>query len=113
GSFLIGLAFAFGWTPCIGPILAAILVVAGSQETVLQGLSLLAVYSLGLGLPFFITGISINSFLSMFDRIKNHFRIIEIVSGGFLIIVGVLIFTNYLSILSGWLSQWFPWLNLG
>jgi cytochrome c-type biogenesis protein len=113
GSFAIGLAFAFGWTPCIGPILAAILIVAGSQETIWQGISLLAIYSLGLGLPFFITGVSLNTFLSMFDRLKRHFRTVEIVSGVFLIIVGILIFTNYLSILSSLLMQWIPWLNLG
>ena len=114
GSFVIGLAFAFGWTPCIGPILAAILIVAGTQETVLQGISLLAIYSLGLGLPFFITGLSINFFLSMFSKMKwKFFRTIEIVSGVFLIAVGVLIFTNYLSIISSLLMQWFPWLNLG
>ncbi|UCE17718.1 MAG: cytochrome c biogenesis protein CcdA [Gemmatimonadota bacterium] len=114
GSFVIGLAFAFGWTPCIGPILAAILIVAGTQETVLQGISLLAIYSLGLGLPFFITGLSINFFLGMFSKMKwKFFRTIEIVSGVFLIVVGVLIFTNYLSIISSVLMQWFPWLNLG
>lgn len=113
GSFAIGLAFAFGWTPCIGPILAAILIVAGSQDTVWQGISLLAFYSLGLGLPFFITGISLNTFLSMFNRIKRHFRTVEIISGAFLIVIGILIFTNYMSILSSWLMQWFPWLNLG
>ena len=114
GSFAIGLAFAFGWTPCIGPILAAILIVAGSQETVIQGISLLAVYSLGLGLPFFITGLGINKFLSMLGRMKwKQFRVIEIISGSFLIIVGILIFTNYLSIISSLIMQWFPWLNLG
>jgi len=113
GSFVIGLAFAFGWTPCIGPILAGILLLAGSQETVFQGIGLLATYSLGLGLPFLITGISINSFLGLFHRIKRHFRVIEIISGTFLIVVGVLIFTNYLSIVSSLLMRWFPWLNLG
>jgi cytochrome c-type biogenesis protein len=113
GSFVIGLAFAFGWTPCIGPILAGILLLAGSQETIFRGISLLVFYSLGLGVPFFITGISLNYFLSLFDRIKRHFRIIEFVSGCFLIIVGALIFTNYFSFLSGLLMQWFPWLNFG
>ena len=113
GSFVIGLAFAFGWTPCIGPILAGILLLASSQETIFHGISLLIAYSLGLGVPLFITGIGLNYFLSLFDQIKRHFRIIELVSGCFLIIVGVLIFTNYFSFLSGLLMQWFPWLNFG
>ncbi len=113
GSFLIGLAFAFGWTPCIGPILAAILAVASQQETIWQGIMLLAVYSLGLGIPFFIAGISLNTFLSLFDKLKKHFRVIEIVSGCFLILVGILIFSNYLSIISNVITKWFPALNVG
>lgn len=97
GSFFVGMIFAFGWTPCIGPILAAILGYAGTKETVSQGILLLSIYSLGLGLPFFLAGIGINTFFSLFERlmrIKKFFRIIEIVSGVLLILVGVLIFTN-------------------
>jgi cytochrome c-type biogenesis protein len=97
GSFVVGMVFAFGWTPCIGPILAAILAYAGTKETVGQGILLLSVYSLGLGLPFFLAGIGINTFLGLFEklmRIKRFFRIIQIVSGVLLILVGVLIFTN-------------------
>jgi cytochrome c-type biogenesis protein len=91
------MVFAFGWTPCIGPILAAILAYAGTKETIGQGIVLLSVYSLGLGLPFFLAGIGINTFFGLFEklmRIKNFFRIIQIVSGVLLILVGVLIFTN-------------------
>jgi cytochrome c-type biogenesis protein len=97
GSFVVGVVFAFGWTPCIGPILAAILAYAGTKETVGQGIVLLSVYSLGLGLPFFLAGIGINTFFGLFERlmrVKKFFRIIQIVSGVLLILVGVLIFTN-------------------
>ena len=94
GSFFVGIAFAFGWTPCIGPILGAILAFASTQKTVVQGIVLLSVYSLGLAIPFFITGIAMNAFLKFFKSIKNHFRKIEIASGLLLIIIGVLILTN-------------------
>ncbi|MBI4551013.1 MAG: cytochrome c biogenesis protein CcdA, partial [Candidatus Latescibacteria bacterium] len=92
GSFVVGLAFAFGWTPCIGPILAAILVMAGAQESVGQGILLLSIYSLGLGVPFLLTGLATNTFLGMFSRIKRYFKAVELISGLFLIVVGLLIF---------------------
>lgn len=96
GSFLIGLAFAFGWTPCIGPILGAILAYAGTQETVREGIYLLSAYSLGLGLPFLVTGLAMNTFLGFSKRIRPHFRIIELVSGALLVVVGILILTGSL-----------------
>ena len=110
GSFLVGTAFAFGWTPCIGPVLAAILVIASQQDTVYKGIALLASYSLGLGIPFFLTGVSINIFFSMFNRIKKYFHTIEIV-GAMLVVLGILIITNYLTILSAYFSRWLPFLN--
>ena len=94
GAFLVGLAFAFGWTPCIGPILAGILAIAGTQETVGQGIRLLAVYSLGLGLPFLLTALAINQFFSVFARIRKHYHAIEVVSGAAPVAIGVLIFTE-------------------
>lgn len=100
GSVLVGLAFAFGWTPCIGPILAAILTYAAQQQTVGQGIALLSAYSLGLGVPFFLTALAINAFFRMFDKIKKHMRIIEILSGLLLIAVGVLIYTNNLTLMA-------------
>jgi len=106
GAFLVGMAFAFGWTPCIGPILAGILVLAGTHETLGQGIFLLSVYSLGLGIPFLLTGIGINYFFGAFDWIKRHFRAIEIASGGLLIIVGLLIFTNRFQMLAGYLMKY-------
>jgi cytochrome c-type biogenesis protein len=111
GSFTVGSAFAFGWTPCIGPILAGILAIASQQETVMQGIVLLFVYSLGLGIPFFLTALSINKFFSVFNNIKKHFHTIEVVGGVMLVIVGLLMITNYLTIIASYLSRWFPFLN--
>ncbi len=111
GAFLVGLAFAFGWTPCIGPILASILAVASQQESVTEGIVLLSSYSAGLGLPFVLAGLSITVFYGPFNRMKRHLPKIEMVSGILLVIVGLLIMTNYLTVISAWLSQWFPFLN--
>ncbi len=113
GTFLVGLAFAFGWTPCVGPILAGILGLAMIEETVGEGIKLLSAYSLGLGIPFFLTGIGINRFLSVFARIKRYFKAIEIASGTLLVLVGFMIFFNYLNVLSIYIIKLFPWLNVG
>ena len=111
GSFTVGSAFAFGWTPCIGPVLAGILAIASQQETVMQGVVLLTVYSLGLGIPFLLTSLSINKFFNVFNRIKKHFHAIEVVGGVMLIAVGVLMITNYLTIIASYFAKWFPFLN--
>jgi cytochrome c-type biogenesis protein len=100
GSFLIGLAFAFGWSPCIGPILAGVLVLAAQQNTVGQGVVLLSAYSLGLGIPFLATGLAINRFLNVFGRLKKHMRLVEVFAGVLLVAVGVLVFTDSLQMLS-------------
>jgi len=108
GAFVVGLAFAFGWTPCIGPVLGGILGYAASQDTVAKGILLLAAYSLGLGIPFIIAGLAINRFISLIGRVGKHLRIAEIASGVLLVIVGVLIFTGNLALLSehlGFLSR--------
>jgi cytochrome c-type biogenesis protein len=97
GSFIMGLAFAFGWTPCIGPILAGILAVAASQDTIGKGILLLFIYSLGLGIPFMITAWSITFFFKMFDKIKKYFNIVELVAGLLLILVGILMITGGLT----------------
>jgi cytochrome c-type biogenesis protein len=111
GAFLVGLAFAFGWTPCIGPILAAILAIAGSQERVGQGIQLLAVYSLGLGLPFLLTSLAIDRFFTAFAKIRRHYRMIEIAAGSLMIVVGVLIFTGRLTVIGQALQPYLPeWL---
>ena len=113
GSFFVGLAFAFGWTPCIGPILAGILALAAAEQTVSRGIILLAIYSAGLAIPFLLTALTFNSFLSVSGKIKKHFRIVEIVGGAFLIIIGILMFTGSMGYLSGLLYEWLPWLNVG
>ncbi|MBI5246395.1 MAG: sulfite exporter TauE/SafE family protein [Elusimicrobia bacterium] len=100
GSFFMGLAFAFGWTPCIGPILSGILALAATRETVGQGMSLLFVYSLGLGIPFVATGFAVTRFMRFFSKYKSHIRKGEIVAGALLIAVGLLIFFDKLSMLN-------------
>jgi cytochrome c-type biogenesis protein len=104
GSFAVGFAFAFGWTPCIGPILATILVFAGAQETVFKGVLLLAIYSLGLAVPFLLTSLGVDRFLGFYSRFRRHLHTVEVISGVLLIAVGVLIFMNNLKLLSGYLS---------
>lgn len=113
GPFLVGLAFAFGWTPCIGPVLGAILIYSSSQETIWQGVLLLSMYSLGLGVPFFLTGLSINAFLGFMKRIQKYYKAIEIATGVCLVIMGVLFVTGYFSIIASYLISWFPWLARG
>ncbi|OGR83530.1 MAG: hypothetical protein A2636_02505 [Elusimicrobia bacterium RIFCSPHIGHO2_01_FULL_64_10] len=106
GSFLMGMAFAFGWTPCIGPILAGILALAAGQETVAQGMFLLLIYSLGLGIPFILTGFGTAAFMEFFQRYKRYIRWGEILAGCLLILVGGLIFSNRLTLLIGYAPKW-------
>jgi cytochrome c-type biogenesis protein len=108
GAMVVGISFAFGWTPCIGPILSAILLVAAQQESVNQGVVLLSVYSLGLAIPFLLTAIAINQFFVAFKKIRRHYHTIEIVSGLLMIIIGVLIFTNRFTIIAQWLTPYLP-----
>jgi cytochrome c-type biogenesis protein len=108
GAMLVGIAFAFGWTPCIGPILAAILAVAATQESVGEGVKLLAVYSAGLGVPFIATSLAINKFFAASARLRKHYHAIEVVSGVLLVAVGVLIFTNRFTIIAQYLTPYLP-----
>ena len=108
GAMVVGIAFAFGWTPCIGPILAAILAVAAAQDSVGQGVKLLAAYSLGLGVPFIATSLAINQFFAASARIRRYYHAIEVVSGVLLVVVGVLIFTNRFTIIAQYLSPYLP-----
>lgn len=110
-AFLIGSGFALGWSPCIGPILAMILTLAGSEDTVLQGVGLLLVYSAGLAVPFLIAGWSIEYFFEAFQRIKYHFRKLEIGSGLILVIVGFLLLTNQFSVLNTRFQFMSDWLS--
>ena len=103
-AMLLGGAFALGWTPCIGPVLAGILTLAAGQETLLHGVALLALYSLGLGIPFLITAVSLDRFYRFYALARQHFRKVELVSGGLLVAVGVLVATNQLVTLNGYFS---------
>jgi len=108
GAVLVGIAFAFGWTPCIGPILSGILAVAGAQDTVGEGVQLLAVYSAGLAVPFIATSLAVDRFFAAFERIRKHYHKIEIVSGLLLIVIGVLIFTGQFTVIARWLTPYLP-----
>lgn len=103
-GFLMGFAFAFGWTPCIGPILASVLTLAASEGTVARGIFLLAVYSLGLAIPFLLTAVGIGQFLKFYKRFRRHIHLVEVFSGVLLLAVGGLIFLNRLTWLSGKLA---------
>ena len=103
-GFLMGFAFAFGWTPCIGPILASVLAVAATKDTIGQGVLLLACYSAGLAIPFLLTALGIGRFLKFYQRFRKHLHTVEVFSGVLLLVVGGLIFVNKLTWLSGHLS---------
>lgn len=105
GTFFVGMTFAAGWTPCIGPILGTILLYASSKGSALYGFELLAVYSLGLALPFFISSLAINSFLSYSQKILRYMRVIMVISGILLIIFGIMLLTNRLRELTGLLPD--------
>jgi len=107
GALVLGLVFALGWSPCLGPILATILALASEQDTVAKGVFLLAVYSFGLGVPFLLTSLGLNQFLSFYTRFKKHFRALEIVSGVLVLGIGILIFTDQMTRM----NQYFQFLN--
>ncbi|MBI3585236.1 MAG: cytochrome c biogenesis protein CcdA [Nitrospinae bacterium] len=109
GTFLVGVAFAAGWTPCIGPILGSILLIASTKESVITGIELLAAYSAGLGLPLLLTAFAVNSFLAYFKKLNRWMNFISIMSGVFLLILGVLLMTNSLTIVTSLFSKY----NLG
>ncbi len=104
GSFVLGFAFAFGWTPCIGPILTAILAVAATRSTVLAGMFLLAVYSAGLAIPFLLTGLGLGQFLKFYGRFRRHLQAVEVASGVLLIGLGAMMALGKFTALSGYLT---------
>ncbi|MBO6522039.1 MAG: cytochrome c biogenesis protein CcdA [Rhodospirillales bacterium] len=108
GAFLMGLAFAFGWTPCVGPVLAAILMMAGSEESITSGTLLLGSYAAGIGIPFLIAALGINPFLQVMPGIRRHMGTIEKVIGVFLIATGVLFLTGSIADIAYWLLETFP-----
>jgi cytochrome c-type biogenesis protein len=114
GAYVIGLAFAFGWTPCIGPILAAILAVAASEQTVAKGAALLAVYSLGLGIPVIIAAFAIEPFAAFLARFKSYLHRVEQAMGALLVLTGIAFLTGSVNQVSVWLLELFPGLgNIG
>jgi cytochrome c-type biogenesis protein len=104
GAFVIGFAFAFGWTPCVGPILAVILTFAANQDSVFKGILLLAIYSAGLAVPFLLTALGIGRFLAFYQRFRRHMHALEVASGALLIALGVLLVIGRFTIISGYLS---------
>ncbi len=108
GAYVMGFAFAFGWTPCIGPILAAILAVAASEATVAKGAGLLAVYSLGLGIPFLLAAIAIEPFAALLVRFRAHLAQVERVMGALLVLTGIAFLTGTVTSASYWLLETFP-----
>ena len=111
GAYLMGLAFAFGWTPCIGPILAAILAVAAAETTVLKGAGLLAVYSVGLGVPFVAAALAVEPFAAFLARFRAHLGLVEKAMGGLLVLTGIAFLTGALGEVSYWLLDTFPTLG--
>ena len=111
GAYLMGLAFALGWTPCIGPILAAILAVAASEETVAKGAGMLAVYSLGLGIPFIAAALAVEPFAAFLARFRAHLGLVEKAMGGLLVLTGIAFLTGVVGQASFWLLDTFPMLG--
>jgi len=108
GAYLMGLAFALGWTPCIGPILAAILAVAASEATVAKGAGLLAVYSLGLGVPFIIAALAVEPFTALIARFRAQLAHVERLMGGLLVLTGIAFLSGFFTQLNSWLLEMFP-----
>jgi len=109
GAYVIGLAFAFGWTPCVGPVLAAILFTAAGQDTAGQGAWLLFTYGLGMTLPFIAAALFIGPFMAWMARFRRHLGLMEKLMGAFLILFGVLIATNSINIIANWMLEHIPW----
>ena len=111
GSLAVGITFAIGWTPCVGPILGAILSLAGTAETVQRGVGLLVAYSAGLGVPFLLSAVALGAFLKFFRRYRPFIPVVERAAGVLLVVVGVLVFTNYYVVLNAWAISLTPdWL---
>lgn len=105
GAFVVGFAFGFGWTPCAGPILAVILTFAASESTFMQGVTLLALYSLGLAVPFLLTSLGIDRFLAFYGRLRHHLQRVEMAGGILMIVVGALVFTRHFTVINSWMNQ--------
>jgi cytochrome c-type biogenesis protein len=104
GAFVIGFAFAFGWTPCVGPVLGGILFIASGQDSVAKGILLLTIYSLGLAVPFLLTSLLMERFLKFYGRFRSHMHVLEVASGGLLVALGILLVIGRFSMLSRYFS---------
>jgi cytochrome c-type biogenesis protein len=104
GAFVIGFAFAFGWTPCVGPVLTVILTFAAAQDSITKGVALLAIYSMGLAVPFLLTALGVERFLKFYSRFRAHMHAIEVASGALLVVLGVLLVIGRFTIISNYLS---------
>ena len=109
GAYVIGLAFAFGWTPCVGPVLAAILFTAAGQETALQGAGLLFVYGAGMTIPFVCAALFVGPFMRFMSRFRRYLSAVEKLMGGLLLLFGVLIATNSINVIAQWMLETIPW----
>ncbi|SRR6056297_1316611 len=108
GAYVMGLAFAFGWTPCIGPILAAILAVAGTEQSVAQGAFLLMIYSAGMGIPFILAAFAMRPFVNFLKRMKSRFGMVEKAMGGLLVLTGIAFLTGGIEMMAFWMLETFP-----
>jgi cytochrome c-type biogenesis protein len=108
GAYVMGLAFAFGWTPCIGPVLAAILTIAGSEASVSRGAFLLAAYSAGLGIPFLLAAFAMKPFVALLKRMRSRFSVVEKTMGVLLVLTGIAFLTGWITTASFWLLETFP-----
>ena len=108
GAYIIGLAFAFGWTPCVGPVLATILIIAGSQDSLLQGTTLLTSYALGIGLPFLLAALFARPFMTFMQRFRRYLGRVEMTLGALLVVTGVLFITGSMNEIGFWLLETFP-----
>ena len=108
GAYVVGLAFAFGWTPCVGPILAGILTIAASSQSIGYGATLLAIYAAGIGVPFMLAALFASQFLGFVHRMRRYFRAVELAVGGLLVVTGVMIMTGTFNVIGNWLLETFP-----
>jgi len=113
GAYVVGLAFAFGWTPCVGPVLTTILMVAGAQDTAMKGGLLLLFYALGIGLPFLLAALFMQRFMGFMKKFRKHLGLMEKIIGGFLVLTGLLIMTGSMNKIGFWLQETFPFLVTG
>ncbi len=108
GAYLIGLAFAFGWTPCVGPVLASILFIAAGEETVIEGMGLLLSYALGIGIPFLIAAAFAHPFMGFMAKFRRHLGMVEKVMGALLVVAGIMLMTGAMAEVSYLLLEYFP-----